>query len=218
MGKDSINILSNPGKGYVKTGANAPFFYRVQSSKFRVQMMCRIRDKFYLLDCHAICVNKYEDTHRAHKRPSDTTTKKRLPRHLRWLAMTRVWLVLALILSSRGSIATVAIQCVKMRLFLELSDHPAAARHPSNGGELGTVLYFFTYSAATPVESLGGELIFPTVGGGAIHDTVHCVSTSLPMRCRTIVPIRIQGLILCRFHTLIISLGLCVTSLPHRFV
>ena len=25
--------------------------------------------------------------------------------------------------------------------FLELSDHPAAARHPSNGGELGVVLF-----------------------------------------------------------------------------
>ena len=120
---------------------------------------------------------------------------------------TALPLVLTYSDSSRGSIATVAIQCVKMRLFLELSDHPAAARHPSNGGELGTVLYFFTYSAATPVESLGGELIFPTVGGGAIHDTVHCVSTSLPMRCRTIVPIRIRGLILYHFHTVIISLG-----------
>ena len=28
-------------------------------------------------------------------------------------------------------------------LVLELSDHPAAARHPSNGGELGALLYFF---------------------------------------------------------------------------
>ena len=26
-------------------------------------------------------------------------------------------------------------------LVLELSDHPAAARHPSNGGELGMVLF-----------------------------------------------------------------------------
>ena len=34
-------------------GTPRPVFYRVQSSKFRVQMMCRIRDKFYLLDCFA---------------------------------------------------------------------------------------------------------------------------------------------------------------------
>ena len=61
------------------------------------------------------CLNKYEDTHRAHKRPSDTTTKKRLPRHLRWLAMT------------------------KMLLFLVFSDHPAAARHHIHRGELGGV-------------------------------------------------------------------------------
>ena len=30
-----------------------------------------------------------------------------------------------------------------MQRFFELSDRPAAARHPSNGGELGAVLYFF---------------------------------------------------------------------------
>ena len=29
---------------------------------------------------------------------------------------------------------------------LAFSDHPAAARHPSNGGELGTVLYFLLCS------------------------------------------------------------------------
>ena len=29
----------------------------------------------------------------------------------------------------------------KMLHFLDHSDHPAAARHPSNGGELGTVLF-----------------------------------------------------------------------------
>ena len=29
---------------------------------------------------------------------------------------------------------------------LVFSDHPAAARHPSNGGELGTVLYFLLCS------------------------------------------------------------------------
>ena len=28
-------------------------------------------------------------------------------------------------------------------LVLAFSDHPAAARHPSNGGELGALLYFF---------------------------------------------------------------------------
>ena len=28
-----------------------------------------------------------------------------------------------------------------MQHFLEFSDHPAAARHPSNGGELGVVLF-----------------------------------------------------------------------------
>ena len=30
--------------------------------------------------------------------------------------------------------------------FLDHSDHPAAARHPSNGGELGTVLNFLLCS------------------------------------------------------------------------
>ena len=29
---------------------------------------------------------------------------------------------------------------------LVFSDHPAAARHPSNGGELGVVLYFLLCS------------------------------------------------------------------------
>ena len=29
----------------------------------------------------------------------------------------------------------------ELLLFLAFSDHPAAARHPSNGGELGTVLF-----------------------------------------------------------------------------
>ena len=35
--------------------------------------------------------------------------------------------------------ATLAM--TEVLLFLDHSDHPAAARHPSNGGELGTVLF-----------------------------------------------------------------------------
>ncbi len=93
-----------------------------------------------------------------------------------------------------------ALAMTRMWHILVFSDHPAAARHPSIEGNLAQCF------------------IFPTVGGGAIHDTVHFALPSLPMRYRTIVPVRIRGLILCRFHTLIISLGLCVTSLPHRFV
>ena len=87
MGKDSINILSNPGKGYVKNGASPRF---LQSAEFKVQSANDVSHtrRHNLLDCFAA------------------------------LAMTRMW------------------------RFLEVSDHPAAARHPSNGGELGALLYF----------------------------------------------------------------------------
>ena len=85
-------------------------------------------------------------------------------------------------------------------LFLVFSDHPAAARHPSIEGNLAQCF------------------IFPTVGGGAFHDTVHFALPSLPMRCKTIVPIRIRVLILYRFRILIISLALCAAFLPHRSV
>ena len=88
----------------------------------------------------------------------------------------------------------------RMWHFLDHSDHPAAARHPSIEGNLAQCF------------------IFPTVGGGAFHDIAHCAPPSLPMRYRTIVPVRIKVLILYHFRILIISLGLCVTSLPHRSV
>ncbi len=52
-----------------------------------------------------------------------------LPRHLRWLAMTEV--------------CGAAYPGAGWQYCLGFSDHPAAARHPSNGGELGVVLYFF---------------------------------------------------------------------------
>ena len=67
--------------------------------------------------------------------------------------------------------ATLAM--TEVLLFLDHSDHPAAARHPSNGGELGTVLYFFTYSAMTPVEPLGGEL------GTVLHFFTYSAATSV---------------------------------------
>ena len=52
-----------------------------------------------------------------------------LPRHLRWLAMTEV--------------CGAAYPGTEWERVLVFSDHPAATRHPSNGGELGMVLYFF---------------------------------------------------------------------------
>ena len=52
-----------------------------------------------------------------------------LPRHLRWLAMTR------------ESVWVGAYLGTERKRFLAFSDHPAAARHPSNGGELGVVLF-----------------------------------------------------------------------------
>ncbi len=80
-----------------KTG-RMPRVFKVQGSQCKVQILCRIRDKFDLLDCFAA------------------------------LAMT--------------GMCGAAYLGTEWELVLELSDHPAAARHPSNGGELGMVLYF----------------------------------------------------------------------------
>ena len=92
-----------------------------------------------------------------------------------------------------------AIQCVKMWHFLEVSDHPAAARHPSIEGNFAQCF------------------IFPTVGGW-VHGTARFVLPSLSMHCKTFVPVQIQELILCHIRILIIFVRVCAAFLPHRFV
>ena len=69
----------------------------MQSSESKVQILCRIRDKFDLLDCFAA------------------------------LAMT--------------GMCGAAYLGAGWQYCLGFSDHPAAARHPSNGGELGMALF-----------------------------------------------------------------------------
>ena len=51
MGKDSINILSNPGQGYVKKRDKLSRVF-LQSAEFKVQSAndVSLRDKFYYLD------------------------------------------------------------------------------------------------------------------------------------------------------------------------
>ena len=58
-------------------------------------------------------------------------------------------------------------------LFLELSDHPAAARHPSNGGELGVVLFIIAREQRDR-----GDPVNNKVAHTRVHNLLDCFAAT----------------------------------------
>ena len=106
-------------------------FFKVQSSKRKVQILCRYATSFiyWIATPSAMARNESEYVKTS---ASAVWTNTRI----------RTGRISARATQQQKRDCHVTLAMTKMWHCLGFSDHPAAARHPSNGGELGMVLYF----------------------------------------------------------------------------
>ena len=83
-----------------------------------------------------------------------------------------------------------------MQHFLEFSDHPAAARHPSNGGELGVVLFIIARERSDRGDSVNAICVafataqFTGLFRCAAHDKRVCGRGNIFLNSLTTPPLR----------------------------